>query len=81
MCTDDALLNYPNFNRPFDIHTYSSSYQTGAVISQNNKPLVYWSKMLSKTHQQYPITDFELLCIVETIKVHKNLLYGQEIEA
>ena len=30
----EVLLSYPNFNLPFDIHTYASKYQLGAVISQ-----------------------------------------------
>ena len=37
----DALLHYPNFNKRFDIHTDSSDYQMGAIISQNKRPIAY----------------------------------------
>ena len=33
--TRETLLTYPDFNKPFDIHTDASLYQLGACISQN----------------------------------------------
>ena len=30
-----TLLSYPDFTKPFDIHTDASDFQLGAVISQN----------------------------------------------
>jgi hypothetical protein len=32
----EELLSYPDFNKPFHIHTDASHYQLGAVISQDN---------------------------------------------
>jgi len=32
----ETLLSYPDFNKPFEIHTDASKVQLGAVISQNN---------------------------------------------
>eukprot|EP00978_Attheya_sp_CCMP212_P045379 scaffold343876_cov75-Attheya_sp.AAC.2 len=43
MITRDVLLSYPNFNEVFDIHTDASSEQLGAVISQNKKPIAFYS--------------------------------------
>ena len=68
MVQQDALLHYPNFNKPFDIHTDSSEYQMGAVISQDGRPIAYWSKNLSDAQNKYPTTDQELLAIVECLK-------------
>jgi hypothetical protein len=34
-----VLLSYPDFNKPFHIHTDASHYQLGAVISQDNHPI------------------------------------------
>ena len=31
---DDAMLHYPDFNKELEIHTDSSNYQMGVVISQ-----------------------------------------------
>ena len=32
----ETLLVYPNFRKPFEIHTDNSKVQLGAVISQDN---------------------------------------------
>ena len=79
MVQQDALLHYPDFNKPFDIHIDSSEYQMGAVISQGGRPIAYWSKKLSDTQKKYPTTDQELLAIVECLKKYKHILFGQEI--
>ena len=36
-----TLLTYPDWSKPFDIHTDESDYQLGAVISQDNKPIAF----------------------------------------
>ena len=40
----NTLLSYPNFDQPFDIHMDISNLQLGAVISQNGKPIVFYSR-------------------------------------
>ena len=67
------------FNKEFEIHTDSSNYQMGAVISQNGRPVAYWSQKLTETQQKYPTTDQELLAIVECLKQYKTMLLGQTI--
>ena len=54
---EDAMLHYPDFNQVFEIHTDSSDYQMGAIISQKGRPMTYWSKKLSDTQKSYPTTD------------------------
>ena len=51
----------------------------GAIISQNGRPVAYWSKKLSSTQKKYPTTDQELLAIVECLKQYKTMLFGQRI--
>ena len=43
----ETLLAYPQFDKPFVIHTDSSNYQLGAVISQEGKPIAFYSRRLS----------------------------------
>jgi hypothetical protein len=48
--------------------------QLGAVISQDNKPIGFFSRKLSVTQQKYSMTKIELLAIVETLKVFIGML-------
>lgn len=80
MITKETLLAYPNFNKPFVIHTDASDYQLGSVISQDNKPIAFYSRKLSPTQTQYTTTERELLAIVETLKEFSNILLGHEIK-
>jgi hypothetical protein len=45
--------------------------QLGGVIAQDNRPIVFYSRKLSKMQQKYSVTKFELLAIVETLKKFK----------
>ena len=64
----DTLLAYPKFNQPFDVHTDASDYQLGSVISQNNRPIAFYSCKLNKAQKNYTVAEKELLSIVETFK-------------
>ena len=43
----DVYCAYLNFNQCFDIHTDASDIQMGACISQNKKPIAYYSHKLN----------------------------------
>ena len=75
----ETLLSYPDFNLPFEIHTDASHTQLGAVISQNNKLIAFYSRKLQPAQRQYTTTECELLSIVKTLKEFKNILLGQQI--
>ena len=75
----DVVLAYPDYSQGFEIYTDSSKFQLGAVITQSNRPLAFFSRKLSKTQQKYSVTEQELLAIVETLKEFKGMLWGQTI--
>ena len=59
----DLGHTYPNFNEVFEIHTDASDRQLGVVISQNRKPLAFYSRKLSGAQRNYTTTEQELLSI------------------
>ncbi len=76
----EVVLAYPDFSKPFEIYTDASTMQLGAVITQDNRPIVFFSQKLSKTQSQYSVTEFELLAIVQTQKKFNGMLWGQSIK-
>jgi hypothetical protein len=72
-------LAYPDYSKVFEIYTDASSKQLGAVITQDNRPIVFFSRKLSGAQCKYSITKIELLAIVETLKESKGMLWGQNI--
>ena len=75
----DVVLAYPDYSQGFEIYTDSSKFQLGAVITQNNRPLAFFSRKLNTAQQKYSVTKQELLAIVETLKEFKGMLWGQTI--
>eukprot|EP00804_Cyclotella_cryptica_P004829 CCRYP_004921-RA/>CCRYP_004921-RA protein AED:0.41 eAED:0.35 QI:0/0/0/1/0/0/2/0/267 len=76
----DVVLAYPNYSMEFEIYTDASSKQLGSVITQGNRPLMFFSRKLSMTQQKYSVTKIELLAIVETLKEFKGMLWGQRLK-
>jgi hypothetical protein len=76
----ETVLAYPDFLKPFEMYTDASATQLGAVIAQDNRPIAFFSRKLSKTQQKYSVTEIELLAIVEALKEFKGMLWGQDIK-
>ena len=79
MIRREVLLAYPDFNAPFEIHNDASKLQIGAVISQDGKPIAFYSRKTNSDQHNYTTTEKELLSIVETFKEFRNILLGHQI--
>jgi hypothetical protein len=44
----EVVLAYPDFSKPFEIYRDAPSTQLGAVIAQDDSPIAFFSKKLSK---------------------------------
>jgi hypothetical protein len=75
----EVLLTFPVFDKPFTIHTDASHRQLGAVISQDNHPIAFYSRKLNEAQTRYTTTERELLSIVETLKEFRMILLGHKI--
>jgi hypothetical protein len=64
----EVVLAYPDFTKPFEIYTDASTMQLGAVITQGNRPIAFFSRKLSGVQAKYSVTKIEHLAIVETLK-------------
>jgi hypothetical protein len=52
----ETVSAYPDFLKPFEIYTDASSTQLGAVITQDNRPIAFFSRKLSVMQQKYSVT-------------------------
>jgi hypothetical protein len=55
----ETVLAHLDFVRLFEIYTDASSMQLGAGITQDNRPIAFFSRKLSKTQQKYSLTEIE----------------------
>jgi hypothetical protein len=72
-----VVFAYPDCNKVFEV--YRCFIYPGSVITQSNRPLVFFSRKLTEMQQKYSVTEIELLAIVETVKEFKGTLWGQNL--
>jgi len=75
----EVVLAYPDFTKSYDIYTDASTKQLGSVITQDNRPIAFFSRKLSGVQSKYSVTKLELLAIVETLKELNGMLWEQRI--
>lgn len=75
----ETLLSYPDWTKPFDLHADASDYQLGGVLSQEGRPIAFFSRRLSAAQRNYTTTEKELLSIVECLKEFRSILQGYPI--
>ena len=57
MASEETVLNYPYLTIPLTVHKYTSDKQLGAVISQNYKPISFFSRKSSNPYHNYTTTE------------------------
>jgi hypothetical protein len=78
LVSDQVILTYPDFEKPFELHTDASDYAIGAVLSQEKRPITFLSRTLTKTEENYATNEKELLAIVWALNSLRNYLYGSK---
>ena len=84
MLTEAATLAYPDPSAEFEIHPDACGYGIGAVLLQKQggteKPLAFASRLMSRSEQNYSITEKECLALIWAVKKFRQFIFGCPIK-
>ena len=68
LLTSAPILVLPDLQLLFELHTDVSKVGIGGVLSQNGRPVAYFSEKLSEAKLRYSTYDVEFYAIVQAVK-------------
>ena len=77
--SSSPVLALPDPTLDYVLTTDASDTGIGAVLSQNDRPVAFYSKRLNATQGRYTTGEKELLAIVSSIEHFRHLLDGKKI--
>ena len=75
----EIRLSHPDFTKRFYLHTDASDVGIGAVLTQNNKIIGFFSKKFTPAQKKYTTSEKEALAIVMSLAHFKSIIFLQPL--
>jgi hypothetical protein len=76
--TEQPILVLPDFQKTFQVKCDASRYDVGGVLSQDDRPVAYFSEKLDNAKLKYSTYDKEFYAIIHALKKWRHYLIPKE---
>uniref|UniRef100_A0A0N5BET5 RNA-directed DNA polymerase n=1 Tax=Strongyloides papillosus TaxID=174720 RepID=A0A0N5BET5_STREA len=75
-----ACLKKPDSHGKYEIQTDASNQGIGAVLIQDNRPVAFIFRSLTKSEKNYPPIKLEAIALIYALRTFKSYIYGKQTQ-
>ena len=72
-----SVLQYVDENKPFVVETDASDFAIASTLSQDNRPVAFFSRMLNHSERKHSSVEKEAYAIVESLRKWRHFLMNR----